>query len=172
MGTVRTRRPRSRERGRLVRSFLLVRSSCPVRLVKFNQIGLAGEPERIRHEHHARDIAFVAAFQVLRLVDSLVRIGAFGGVLIVAPDPLNQMHRRPPLAKEEVVEITKRNQVVVGELRHTILPKGRPSAPALTDEPFVATTCDDRLEPKTICCQTLLTSTIGATSWSSCEGSS
>lgn len=123
----RVRRVRWPERGRpvpcvLVRGGGLVRRGLrmggrDVRAPEFHEIGFAGDSELPGHEHHAGDVSLVAAFEIRGLINLAMSVLAFGSVLVVPPDLLDQMQRQPPLAEQQIVEISQREKIVVSELR-------------------------------------------------------
>lgn len=80
---------------------------------ELDKIRLAGHTEPIRHQHHPGDIPLVASFEVRGLVDFFVSVDTFGRVLIVLPDLLDKRPRQSAFTEQRVVEISKRQKIVV-----------------------------------------------------------
>ena len=82
-------------------------------IAQFDQIRFADQPQTMRHQPHAGNIAPIPATQILWNIDALVRQQTFGRILVILPDLLIQMQRRPPLAEQQVVEVANRKEIVV-----------------------------------------------------------
>jgi hypothetical protein len=73
--------------------------------VHLDQVGFSDKPQFIGNQPHTGDIAQFAPFSIARYIDSFMGEQAFRRELIILPNLLIQMQSRPPLAKEEVVDV-------------------------------------------------------------------
>jgi len=74
-----------------------------------DQVRFPDQAKGIGDEPHPGDIAQFTTFSIARNIDSFMGQQAFCGELIILPNLFIQMQSRPPLAEEEIVDITNRH---------------------------------------------------------------